>query len=79
MTEGLAYEGPGVTGAEGARFLGLVQDADGNNLAVGVIGGRVLIGDADDILGLSWELDAGQVEQLAQLIVRATWEASRHT
>ena len=58
------------------RILGHVEDVNGMRLAVGVARGRVLIGDPDDILGLSWEFTQEHMEQLGQFVVAACWEAA---
>lgn len=51
------------------RQIGRLSDADGVLVAVGV--------DYDLITLAGRRLTAAQVEELAQLLVRATWEAAR--
>lgn len=74
MTEGLAFEGADPVGV---RYVGEVEDADGDRLSVAVCGGLVLIGAPRDILGLSYPLDEVACEEFAQLFVRAQWMAAQ--
>jgi hypothetical protein len=51
------------------RTLGAVHDMDGRRVPVGV--------DYDTVVILGYRLDRSETEELAQLIVAASWEAAR--
>jgi hypothetical protein len=56
------------------RKLGEVEDIDGQGLSVGVDYDTVSIGLAE--FGRTWCFTRAQVEELAHLIVAASWEAA---
>ena len=56
------------------RTLGSVEDIDGHRLPVGVDHDTVAIGHPGS--SASWRLTRAQVEELAHLIVAASWEAA---
>ena len=57
------------------REIGRISDAGGFPLPVGIHRRSVIIGDPQE--GTSWALNASEVEEFAQLLVRACWVAAR--